>query len=176
MARTPAPGNRGERPACRLCDRPATQLSHHSYKNLNHKYLKEIRQPAMLRRFPQHALCDSHLDSWGILEGINSGHLPDPKAKTSCKDCGETMRNMELSAHRDLHNTKREFDSINRRAETDQAVQKFWDNHYQRLEQHEQLKNALMKLTHLRDQIEGSLEEDMRKDDPKTGENYDEHY
>jgi hypothetical protein len=107
-----APGNRGERPACRFCDRPATQLAHPSYKELNHKYLKEIRQPAALRKFPERAVCDSHLDSHYDIANIDAGLRPEPKSEVSCPDCGEKMRNLEMGDHAAQHKVEKEANRI----------------------------------------------------------------
>lgn len=180
MAKDPASKDTDKAPVCRLCDRPATQLVHPEHKTLNHKSLKELRQPAMLRRFSNSAVCDSHIESWSSVDGINSGHIPDPKADTSCKFCGQTMKNSEKDAHDNLHQTKRDFDAENKKKETEaaiehfhQSVQKHFDDHNEKIQN---LRNINMKLTHLSDQLLGKFEEISRKDDPKTGENYDEHY
>jgi hypothetical protein len=175
-----APGNRGERPNCRFCDRPATQLAHPGYKALNHKHLKEIRQPAALSRSPEHAVCDSHLDSAGKISSIKAGLMPDPKSEVSCSDCGEKMRNLEMDSHADLHKLGREVHSMALKETLNNSIENRKNMVKQDQESHaarvEQLRNLGIKLANYQDQIETGIEQHHRKDWPNTGEDYGDHY
>ena len=171
-----APGNRGERPDCRFCDRPATQLAHPSYKELNHKHLKEIRQPAALRRSPEHAVCDSHLDSSNKIEAIKVGLTPEPKSKVSCPDCGEKMRNLEMDSHADLHKLGREAHSMALEEKLNNSIENaknMQESHAARINE---FRNLGIKLTNHQDQLETEIEQHNRKDWPNTGEDYGDHY
>ena len=170
------PGNRGERPACRFCDKPATQLAHPSYKELNHKHLKEIRQPAALRRYPESAVCDSHLDSYSAIATIKAGLMPEPKSEVSCPDCGEKMRNLEMNSHADLHKLGREAHHIALEEKLNNSIQHagnlIQNYHEERAAKLEHFQNMLMKITNLQDRIETAAEQYHRKDRPNTGEDY----
>lgn len=175
-----APGNRGGRPDCRFCDRPATQLAHPGYKELNHKHLKEIRQPAALRRLPEHAVCDSHLDSYSKIETIKAGLMPEPKSEVSCPDCGEKMRNLEMNSHADLHKLGREAHTIaleeKLKNSLENAKNMFKRDQESRAAIIEHFQNMGIKLTNFKDQIETGIEQLDRKDRPNTGEDYGDHY
>jgi len=175
-----APGNRGERPDCRFCDRPATQLAHPGYKELNHKHLKEIRQPAALRRSPEHAVCDSHLDSYNNIAAIRVGLMPEPKSEVSCRDCGEKMRNLEMDSHADLHKLGREAHSMALKEKLNNSIENLnnmikqdWESRVARVEQ---LRNLSIQLTNHQDKLETEIEQSHRKDRPNTGEDYGDHY
>jgi hypothetical protein len=161
-----------EQPDCRFCDKPATQLAHPGYRQLNHKYLKEIRQPAALRRSPENAVCDSHLDSSSDIHSIKLGLMPDPKEETSCPDCGEKMRNLEMGSHADLHNLGREAHGLVLEENLNRAVEKAQSYHEERTKRLEAMQNFGMKLTNLQDQLETTREQFDRKDRPNTGEDY----
>lgn len=175
-----APGNRGERPDCRFCDRPATQLAHPGYKELNHKHLKEIRQPAALRRFPEHAVCDSHLDSAHKIDTIKAGLMPEPKSEVSCPDCGEKMRNLEMDSHADLHKLGREAHRMALEEKLNNSIENannmIKQDQESRAARIEQLQNLSIKLTNHQDQLETEIEQHRRKDRPNTGEDYGDHY
>ena len=175
-----APGNRGERPDCRFCDRPATQLAHPGYKELNHKHLKEIRQPAALRRSPEHAVCDSHLDSSNDLMAIRVGLMPEPKSEVSCPDCGKKMRNLEMDSHTDLHKLGREAHRMALKEKLNNSIENLHNmikqDQESRAARVEQLRNLSIQLTNHQDQIETIAEQFDRKDRPNTGEDYGDHY
>ena len=171
-----APGNRGERPDCRFCDRPATQLAHPSYQELNHKQLKEIRQPAALRRSPEHAVCDSHVDSNSKILSIKAGLMPDPKSKVSCPDCGEKMRNLEMDSHADLHKLGREAHHIALEEKLNNSIENAKKIKQGQESRVEQFRNLGIKLTNYQDQLETHIEQHHRKDRPNTGEDYGDHY
>jgi len=177
-----APGNIGERPDCRFCDRPATQLAHPGYKELNHKHLKEIRQPAALRRSPEHAVCDSHLDSSNDLMAIRVGLMPEPKSEVSCPDCGKKMRNLEMDSHTDLHKLGREAHSMaleekinNSREKLYNSIDRLKHDQQSRAARVEQLRNLSIQLTNHQDRLETDIEQYYRKDRPNTGEDYEDH-
>jgi hypothetical protein len=171
-----APGNRGERPDCRFCDRPATSLAHPGYTELNHTQLKEIRQPAVLRRSPEHAVCDSHLNSNNKILSIKVGLIPDPKSEVSCPDCGEKMRNLEMGSHADLHKLGREAQMLASEEKLKNAIENRKKDQKSHAARVEQFQNLGMKLTNYRDQLETGIEQHNRKDRPNTGEDYKDHY
>jgi transposase-like protein len=134
----------------------------------------------MLRRFPEHAVCDSHLDSYNEVSSINAGWIPDPKSEFKCDLCGKTMQHRDKSEHNSLHQLGFEAHGLKLRSDIEKNVENLRNAVHKRFKEHEDRLNTLrdlrMKLTHFGDNIEAGLEEEIRRDDPKTGENYDEHY